>query len=504
MSDSSSQDFTEHTFDAVVVGSGPAGNQIADCLANASHPDFRSIAMVDCRPFGGTCALRGCNPKKVFTQIADLAHRTSTLHHLLRPRPTQGKLKGHPHSQHSDSAATAADNFRGLQLHWPATVAAKREFTDPVTPHRLQQVHDWNVTPYQGVARFDSPDTLIVEPLKSAGETTKKVEHGPVRLKAQKIILAGGSIPRPLDFPGSHEVTTSDEYMELPSLPRHIVFLGAGYISTEFAGVACAAGCRVDMVETTDRILQGFDGDLAEQLLASLRHQGITVNLETQPQEIVRGQDDKLYLRCVQAGESTMFEADMIVHGAGRVPDTATLDAKAGNVRVSSRGVVVNGHRQSISNPNVYAAGDMADTGCPPLTPSANRDGHLVANHLLGQATEESSDALVPTAVFTSPQMARVGKSVSDAEQAGDHFDVFYKDTTTSGSTRKAGGRASGHKILIEQQSRRILGAHLLGPEAAETINLFALAMTHGLTADQMQDTLYAYPTFASDVGRMW
>jgi glutathione reductase (NADPH) len=197
------------------------------------------------------------------------------------------------------------------------------------------------------------------------------------------------------------------------------------------------------------------------------------------------------------------IDADLVVHGAGRVPDLEDLHLEAAGVEYSRDGVHVNEYLQSVSNPKIYAAGDCAATDGPPLTPVAGYEGRIVAANLLDGNHARPDYAGIPSVVFTIPPLARVGLSEDEARAAGLRFKIRHEDTSSWYSSRRVGEEASAFKVLVEEDTGRLLGAHLLGPHADETINLFALAMRAGLTSDRFKDVIWAYPTHASDTPYM-
>ncbi|MDE3025365.1 MAG: NAD(P)/FAD-dependent oxidoreductase, partial [Acidobacteriota bacterium] len=196
--------------------------------------------------------------------------------------------------------------------------------------------------------------------------------------------------------------------------------------------------------------------------------------------------------------------ADLVVHAAGRIPEIDDLDLDAAGVaRAESGGVAVNDYLQSVSNPSVYAAGDAAASGGLPLTPVAGMQGRIVAANLLNGNTHTPNYTGIPTVVFTTPPLARVGLDEAQAKAQGLRFTTRHEDTSTWYSSRRVALAHTGFKTLVEDDSERILGAHLLGPHAEETINIFALAIRSGLRAAELKDTVFAYPTSASDIRYM-
>jgi glutathione reductase (NADPH) len=191
----------------------------------------------------------------------------------------------------------------------------------------------------------------------------------------------------------------------------------------------------------------------------------------------------------------------MVVHGAGRIPNVEGLDLAAAGVEHTMQGIKVNEYLQSISNPSIYAAGDVAASGGLPLTPVATYEGSLVATNLIKGNVLKSNYSGLPSVVFTIPPLASVGVQEKEAKEAGFKFRIRYENTASWASSRRVGETCSGFKILIEQDSDRILGAHILGPHAEEVINIFSMAIRLGLTAKELEDSLlYAYPTSTSDV----
>jgi glutathione reductase (NADPH) len=274
--------------------------------------------------------------------------------------------------------------------------------------------------------------------------------------------------------------------------------LGGGYIAFEFAHVAARAGVRATILHRGARPLEAFDPDLVGLLVRRTREIGIRVELDTE----VRGVEataDGLVVRGSRHGEDRRFETDLAVHSAGRVPEIDDLDLEAAGVKREKRGVTVNEFLQSVSNPAVYAGGDAAASG-PPLTPKADHDAAvLVANLLEGNHRTPNYDGLA-SAVFSVPPLASAGLSEAAARAAGGRFRTNWQDSSAWFNTRRVGETTSAFKVLIDEDTDRILGAHLLGPHADETVNVFAAAIRLRISARDLKQVPFAYPTHASDI----
>ncbi len=444
-------------FDLIVLGSGPAATRVANRCAKERW----RVAVVDPRPVGGTCALHGCNPKKVLVRAAELVDRARKMH-------------GH------------GTNLGDAVIDWGDLVRFKRTFTEPVSEGKRQSFEELGIEIIQGGPQFTSPTELNVD-----GR----------RIEAAKILVATGAKPAPLPFEGAEFLTTSDEFMELSQLPKRVTFIGGGYISFEFAHVAVRSGVQVSIIEK-GRPLENFDADLVDCLVNRSQAIGIEVHLHTGVESIQR-QSDGTFLVHLSAQESTsQIETDLVVHGAGRVPNLDGLNLDAANVRFDEAGIQVNEFLQSVSNEAVYAAGDVVASKLPPLTPVANYHGRIVAANLFEPNSRRVDDVVVPYAVYTSPSLAAVGLTEAEANRQGIPCVVQQGDWSQFSSMKKVGETHAMYKVLVDDRGR-ILGAHLLGPEAAETINIFTLAMKLGATVDDFDSTLFTFPSFVADIHSM-
>jgi glutathione reductase (NADPH) len=337
------------------------------------------------------------------------------------------------------------------------------------------------------------------------------VRVGDDTLAGRHVLIATGMQPAPLGIPGEAHLTTSEQFLELDRLPQRIAFVGGGYISFEFAHVAARAGAQARILHRGARPLPGFDPDLVDQLVQATRDLGVDVQLNASVRAIEQT-GGELLVRVSGAagaagapgggGEQT-FAADLVVHGAGRVPEIDNLDLEQAGIQRERRGVSVNEHLQSVSNPAVYAAGDSAATAGLPLTPVAALEGEVAAANLLEGNHRRPDYAGVPTVVFTIPALASVGLQEAAARERGLKFRKQQEETAEWYSSRRVALPRTGFKVLVEEGSGRILGAHLLGPHAEEVVNLFGLAIRKGLTAADLEEMPYAYPTSASDLWYM-
>ena len=419
------------------------------------------------------------------------------------------------------------NNTKDIHIKWPELMHFKRSFTESVPKTREDQFSNAGIATFHGHASFTDATTIKV--------TEKKKRGTDYMLNGRHILVATGAKPAKLNIPGEEYVTISDQFLELDDLPERIVFIGGGYISFEFAHIAARAGAKkITILHRSNKPLGQFDPDLVYQLVQSTRELGIDVQLQTEVKGIVRrSSDNGLAVNAFSIREDDgnsnkeerIIDTDMVVHGAGRVPDIEGLDLGAAGIEYDlKKGIKVNKYLQSVSNPAVYAAGDVAvGSGGPQLTPIATYDGKIVASNLLKGNHLKPNYNGVPSVVFTIPPLASVGLQESVAKELGLYFRTnFQKNTSSWYTSRRIGESYSGFKVLVEQRQGnangngngnggdddysnggRILGAHLLGTHAEEIINIFALAIRLGLNTNDIKDAILSYPTKSSDISYM-
>ena len=443
-------------YDLVVIGTGTA----ASVAAARCHSAGWRVAVIDDLPFGGTCALRGCDPKKVLVGVAE------AVDHERRMRDKG--IKG------------------GTAIAWPELIAFKRSFTEPVPAMKEKSFAESGIDAYHGRARFTGPRAVEV-----AGEV----------LEGRFVLIAAGAVPMHLGISGEENLITSTDFLELDALPERIALVGGGYIAAEFSHIAARAGAKVTVLEVADRMLTPFDPDLVALLMAKSRAIGIDLRTGTRVESIEKT-SGCFKVDTASGDKRETFEADLVVHAAGRVPDLDALDLAAAGVDRDKRGLKLNEFLQSTSNPAVYAAGDAAGNG-PPLTPVASHDARIAAANMLNGNHEKPNYLGVPSVAFTIPPIARVGMLEADAREKGLRVHVKHEGTASWYTARRVAEDASGFKVIVEEGSGRILGAHLIGPHVDEVINVFALAIRHGLTSHDLKSTIFGYPTAVSDISYM-
>ena len=445
-------------YDLIVIGAGMAGVAAANKCGAAGW----RVAIVDALPYGGTCALRGCDPKKILRRGAEIMDAA---------RLMQGK------------GIDPGD----LSINWADLMAHKRGFTDPV-PDKMEKGLSGNgVETLHGAARFTGSNTLEVDG---------------TAYQSERFLVAAGAMPRPLSFTGADLVIDSTDFLNLEALPNRVLFIGGGFVSFEFAHIAARAGANPIIVDRGARPLRGFDPDLVEMLID--RSGGIGVDLMRETEIVSVSEASRAFTVEVKSGDETRtIETDLVVHGAGRVAALADLNLEAAGVDYSDKGIVVAPHLQSTTNSAVFAAGECADTDGMPLTPVAVIEGKVAASNMLKDTQTAPDYAGIPTAVFTVPEVARVGMLESEARDAGYDVDVRFTDTGDWYSNYRIGETSAAAKVLVDKSNGKILGAHLFGPEYGELINFFGLAIKLGLAAKQLKSMTAAYPSVGSDLGSL-
>lgn len=444
----------DREFDVAVVGTGSAGAEVALTVRAGG----RSVAIIDERPFGGTCALRGCDPKKVLVHAARVVDQTQGLAEL-------GIFK------------------EPARLQWPELMRFKRTFTDPAPAKRLAQFEQSGVVSFHGRASFEDERTLL---------------FGEDRIRAGHIVIASGAQERHV-AQGDDQLLTSEQFLDLDELPESLLFVGGGYIAFEFAHVAARAGARVTILHNDAHPLAGFDAEIAQRLVEYSRTCGIEIILEA-PVTSIERTGDGVVAHVKQKDAQRTYTAKSGVLAAGRIPSLDGLALDRGGVERTNKGVKVNEFLQSTSNARVYAAGDAADSGGLPLTPVAGDTGEITAQNILRGNSRKTDFRGLATMVYTIPALGSVGITEEQARKQGVKIDVHAGDMKDWYSTRHVAGGAAFYKVVIEKDSGKLLGATILGPFAEEQINVLSMAIRHGLDAHAVVDTLFAYPTGSSDL----
>jgi glutathione reductase (NADPH) len=445
------------TYDIVVLGTGNAGMGAAGVARAAG----KSVAMVESWDVGGTCPLRGCVPKKVLVAAAQVLHQIELApeHHIAVGKPS---------------------------LDWAKLIEREQGFVEGVPEAFEKSLTNRGIELYKGRARFAGRNRIAVD-----GEV----------LEAGKIVIATGSKPRPLPIPGAEHMITSDDILTMAEQPESLVFIGGGVIALEFGHVLARAGTKVTILEVLPRLLPRMDEDAVARGHAESERIGIEIATGVTV-EAVDKSGDGLVVRYTKDGATRGIPAATVANGAGRIPDLDGLDLEAGGVDHDGTRVLVDDSLRSVSNPDVYVAGDALWTSAQ-LSPVATYEGRLVAENILNGGGKAPDYSPIPANVYTVPVLASVGLTEAEATEQDLAFDVKANDLPDWRSSRTHAETAAYSKVLVEQGSGRILGAHIVGHGGEEIIHLFALAMKHGLGAAALGDLVYGYPTFASDIKNM-
>ncbi len=444
-------------FDIVIIGGGNAGFGVSAVASEAG----KTIAFVEEWDFGGTSPNRGCTPKKVLVAAAHALHE-------IELASVHGIDVGEP------------------KLDWAKLIDRETGMIDFI-PDAMAGVAEKRGKVFRGHARFVGPNSIDVD--------------GTV-LEADNIVIATGSKPRALPIPGADLMITSDEVLLEREQPGSVVFVGGGVIAMEFSHVYARAGTDVTILEALPQLLPRLDADAVAAIQGETERIGVDVKTGVKVNEI-REDGGKLTVEFEHDGATHTVSADRVVNGAGRVANVDTLDLAAGNVKHDGVAVDIDDHLRSTSNPSVWVCGDALVTS-PQLSPVATYEGRIVGKNIVEGPIETPDYSVVPNCVYTVPALANVGITEAEAQEQGLNVNATTNDMTGWFSGKSYGETVAFSKVLVDEDSDRIVGAQMVGHNGEELIQLFAFAMTHGITASQIKNTPTAFPTFSSDVKNLF
>jgi glutathione reductase (NADPH) len=447
-------------YDVVIVGSGTAAQTAAFDLNEKGV----KVAMVESseRP-GGTCALAGCQPKKWFYEAAET---------IAKSRHLAGR------------GIVAAP-----EGNWFQVLEQKRGFTDRIPGGTIESLQKAGIDLVAGTAAFSDEKTLSVNGNK---------------IQAEFFVLATGAKPMQLPIKGIEHVITSDDFLELNELPPSVVFIGGGFISFEFAHFAARLGVNHQhslILEVSARPLGPFDAEMVELLVTASRDEGIEVKTNVDI-EVIEKHATGFSVRTAQ-GDS--FKADLVVHGAGRVPDIDALDLNAAGIEYDKRGIIVDSSLRT-SNQHIFAVGDCAAT--IQLARVADQEAQVAAANILSELKNGHSATMdyfaVPAILFTYPQLAMVGQTEDALIQNGKTYDKSFAENLNWPTYRRVGLKHAAYKILVDAKNQ-ILGAHILSDQASGMINTIKQAMLNRTPVNELyqQSIVSPYPTRESDLSYM-
>ena len=440
---------TTPDFDLFVLGAGSGGVRAARIAAGLGA----RVAVAEERHLGGTCVNVGCVPKKLLVYASHFA----------------------------DAFADARGfgwNVQSPRFDWRALIANKnREIA------RLNGVYR-RLLEGAGVAVIEARARLVDATTVAAGDRTVRARH---------VLVATGGRPVVPAVPGAEHVITSNEAFFLDDLPGRVVIVGGGYIAVEFAGIFAGLGARVHQLYRGSLFLRGFDDDIRTTLADEMRKKGIDLRFETTVERITRRGDERLV--ALASGET--IACDLVLYATGRAPNTEGLGLEAAGVRLDGSGAVVVDAYSRSSVESIFAVGDCTDR--LNLTPVAIREGQAVAWTLFGAKPTTADHTGVPTAVFSQPPAATVGLTEAEARAAHARVDVYRTAFRPMKHTLTGRDEKTMIKLVVDAETDRVLGAHMVGADAPEIIQGIAIALKCGARKADFDATVGIHPTAAEE-----
>lgn len=441
---------TTYDYDLFVIGAGSGGVRAARMAAGHGV----RVAIAEDRYFGGTCVNVGCVPKKLYVYA----------------------------SQFSESfAGSAGFGWKSTkpEFDWPVLVANKDKEIQRLQGVYDRLLRDSGVTVINGKARLLDAHTVVV---------------GDTQYSAERIIVATGGWPYVPDVAGKEHIVTSNEIFNLKSLPKRIVIVGGGYIAVEFAGILHGLGVEVGIFERGQKVLRGFDEDVRDFLIQEMTSKGVEFHFNTSVDRIER--QGNAFVIHTTNGETV--ETDLVMYATGRVPNTSGIGLESLGVAMDNVGAIKVNNDYQTNIPSIYALGDV--TNRINLTPVATAEGMALVNKLYANKTGKVDYENIPTAVFSQPNIATVGLNEAEAHaQHPEDIDIYKSVFKPMKNTLSGINEKTLMKMIVVRSTDKVIGLHMVGPDAGEIIQGMAVAIRAGATKTIFDTTIGIHPTAAEE-----
>ena len=440
---------SEYDYDLFVIGAGSGGVRAARMAGGFGA----KVAVAEERYLGGTCVNVGCIPKKLFVYAAHYA-------------------------EDFQDAAGYGWQVSEPVFDWNVLLKNKNNEISRLNGIYENLLKRNNVVLYNSRAVIEGPNTVRVN-----GKN----------VSARRILVATGGWPHIPDIPGREHVISSNEAFFLETLPDSVVIAGGGYIAVEFAGIFHGLGVDTTLVYRGDLFLRGFDGEMREFLAEQMRGKGIRLLFNTRISSIQK-QDDR-YL--VNASGADPLPTDLVLYATGRRPNTADLGLETAGVELNDKGAIAVDDEYRSSVPSIYAIGDVTDRFN--LTPVATAEGTALANNLFNNQSRRVDYRDIPTCIFSQPNLGTVGLTEEQARQEYPNVDIYKSRFTSLKHTLTGNNEKTLMKMIVDWDTDRVLGVHMVGADAGETIQGIGIALKAGATKATFDATIGIHPTAAEE-----
>jgi glutathione reductase (NADPH) len=442
-----------HNCDLFVIGAGSGGVRAARMAAQRGA----KVVVAEAAALGGTCVNVGCIPKKLYSYAAhfadDFADAAGFGWTLETPHFDWAVLK----TNRANEISRLNGVYQGLLVN-----------------AGVQIVNGW--------ARLINAHTVQVQ---TAG--------GQQRFTARHILIATGGRPTVPEFPGSEHVVTSDSMFDLHPFPKRLLVVGGGYIACEFASIFNGLGAKVTQLYRGEQILRGFDDDVRRFIAQEIRKHGVDLRVQTEARSIEKTAGGF----SVTLDDGSCLSADTVLYATGRVPNVAGLGLETAGVAQGKDGAIQVDEHYQTSVPSIHAVGDV--TARVQLTPVALGEAMVLVDRLFGKGERSMGYDFIPTAVFTHPNIGTVGYGEAEARQRFGDVRVYRTEFKALKHTLSGSGERTLMKLIVEEATDRVVGLHMVGPDAAEVVQGFAVAMKAGATKAVFDSTIGIHPTAAEE-----
>jgi dihydrolipoamide dehydrogenase len=457
---------TDNKYDAIIIGSGQGGNPLAVAFANAG----RRTAVIEKQYVGGTCINYGCTPTKTLVASARIAYEANRA------------------QEFGINVSNVSVDFRKVIQRKNQIVESFREGSRK----RLDEAE--NLDLIFGTVRFISANQL---------EVTER--NGNVKqLIADEIIINTGAKPYIPDIPGLSNISYLDStsIMELDQIPEHLIILGGGYIGLEFGQMFRRFGSRVTIIHRGRQLLNREDADIAEEVLKIIEEDGIEVLLNSSIEKVLSVSGDKIEVVCRSTEGESKIKGDRLLLATGRSPNTGELNLNAAGIEVDDRGYIKVDDQLKTTASQVYAIGDVK--GGPAFTHISYDDYRVLRTNLLDDGNATILGRQIPYTVFIDPQLGRVGLSEKQAKEKGIRYRVAKMPMSYVARAIEMNETRGLMKVLVEQNSDKILGCAILGIDGGEIMAILQVAMMADIPYTKLRDGIFAHPTLAESMNNLF